>query len=253
MLAKSEASKISKARNIGIKLGSGELIGFIDAHCVPDPNWLANMVGAFQDSRVGGCQGNINHTYDSLLVKAISLDSRSDSRDYWWEYTLSGENTAFPFIGTGNAMFRREAVEAVGLFDEALNSSEDVDLSWKILLLGYELTAVDNANVTHISPHSLRSYFRKYFNHGIASATLVYTYQLKRKQKLAEPRNTLKSVPLTDLIYFLVIGLNLSSFLCLVPTYPDCIITHRCPSSSVHIVTGCQKAGFVCPKMSFTG
>lgn len=177
-IIKCDIARASIARNIGIRQGNAELVAFLDAHCVPHKNWLSNMVPFFEDERTGGCQGTIEFKYDSSLL-GLLFGNQSSAKQAQKRILLGlrGKISAYPFVITGNSMFRRQALEQVACFDEKLAYLEDIDLSWKIVLLGYALVFAKEASVLHITPHSSLSYLKKVFGEGIAGAQLTHRYK----------------------------------------------------------------------------
>ena len=45
------------ARNVGARKAKGKIILFLDSDCVPEENWLEEMIKPFQDEKVAGVQG----------------------------------------------------------------------------------------------------------------------------------------------------------------------------------------------------
>ena len=50
-----------------------------------------------------------------------------------------------PMINSAACMYRKEALQLVGGFDERLERHEDIDLSKRVLYAGYDLSVVDKA------------------------------------------------------------------------------------------------------------
>ena len=73
-------------------------------------------------------------------------------------------------------MFRRSAVEAAGLFEEALQACEDVDLAWRIFLLGYQLGYEPQAEVVHYDLNTWHRFVRKGAVYGAGAASLALAY-----------------------------------------------------------------------------
>jgi len=50
---------LSRARNLGLRASTGEIIAFLDDDAVPDPNWLQNLAAEFKDPQVAAVAGRI--------------------------------------------------------------------------------------------------------------------------------------------------------------------------------------------------
>src|SRR5690606_20845029 len=54
---------LSLSRNLGIAAAAGELVAFIDDDAYPDPAWLDDLVGLFDDDEVAAAGGPVlDHT-----------------------------------------------------------------------------------------------------------------------------------------------------------------------------------------------
>lgn len=177
---------IGAARNTGIRAGSGHLIGFLDAHCVPKEDWVFSMAAAFADDNIGGCQGPFDYCCDNRLVETLTKSLGFGNRKNLWECTASGRNSKFPWIPSANAMYRREAIEAIGGFDESLTACEDIDLSWRIFLLGYQFAFVETASVTHYNRDTPQGFLTKRFQYGRAGFELYcrFSHTLRRTEPI---------------------------------------------------------------------
>lgn len=171
---------LGAARNAGIKSGTGEFIAFLDGHSVPAVDWAAAMLKAIDNHEdVGGCLGSIENISENELAEFFARESIFSSPDKLWLSTISGLNSSLPWMPTGNCIYSRKAIEEVGLFTETLFRCEDTDLSWKVVLKGYQLKYVPSARVTHFDQTSLPAYLGKYFNYGAGAAELANNYGLQ--------------------------------------------------------------------------
>jgi cellulose synthase/poly-beta-1,6-N-acetylglucosamine synthase-like glycosyltransferase len=99
-------SGVTKARNAGIKIAKGKIIVNMDHDCIPEKNWLKDLIKGFTNEKIG-------------MVSSFDL--------------YGGTSTAF------NA----EALKKVGGYDEDyFYFREDSDLAFKIMEAGYELKQV---------------------------------------------------------------------------------------------------------------
>jgi glycosyltransferase involved in cell wall biosynthesis len=132
----------------------GRVVAFTDDDCVPDPRWLAEGVAAFEAGA------------DAVAGRVVVPVPKRPT-DY--ERDAAGLEGA-EFV-TANCFVRRDALEAVGGFDERYAAAwrEDSDLHFALLERGYRIASVRRAVVVHpIRPApwgvSLRQQRKSLFN-----------------------------------------------------------------------------------------
>ena len=118
-------------RNAGWRAGAGSVILFLDGDTVLHPRFVVDALPAFEDAGVGVVWGHRRETRtgDSLYNRVLDLD---------WIYAPG----LTPFCG-GDALFRREVLEASGGFDETLIAGEEPELCRRITALGCGILHVD--------------------------------------------------------------------------------------------------------------
>lgn len=105
---------LCKARNTGIAASQKEIVVMMDQDCIPEKNWLMDLVKGFDSERVG-------------MVSSFSEDS-------------GGTSTAF----------RKKVFDEVGGFDESFFFfRDDTEMVFRIKDAGYETRFVD-ANFQHL-------------------------------------------------------------------------------------------------------
>ena len=121
---------VGSARNLGAKVASGEILAFIDADTIANPEWLNSIVDAFyREPRAVGLTGP-TLPYDGTL---------SDSITYrLWTIYLQRLllNLQMPHVIGFNCAYRRSPFLSVGGFDEESVMSEDIKLAHKIRRYG---------------------------------------------------------------------------------------------------------------------
>jgi cellulose synthase/poly-beta-1,6-N-acetylglucosamine synthase-like glycosyltransferase len=165
------------ARNAGLSQSEGELVSFLDAHCILERNWIRSMVGGFDSPEVGGCQGSMENRAINARVQKYLDASGELSNERVVINTVSGKRNLYPWILSGNCMYRREALNEAGSFNEELEACEDVDLAWRVVLLGYQLRYVPQAKLIHYNCDSWGRFVGKAFSYGRGAAAVASTYK----------------------------------------------------------------------------
>ncbi len=123
------------ARNAGWRGAEGSIIAFTDDDCLPDPRWLAEGVATLGRERADAASGRI-----VVPVPGSPTDYERDA---------AGLEAAE--FATANGFCRREALEAVGGFDERYAAAwrEDSDLQFALLAAGRSIARAPSAVVVH--------------------------------------------------------------------------------------------------------
>lgn len=105
------------ARNHAIARSKGEFVVILDHDCIPEKNWLKELLEVFEDSKIGGA-------------------------------------SSFSSYGGTSTAYRRKALFEAGLFSQEYNwphFRDDVDLVFKVEELGYTFVQIKGkANFQHI-------------------------------------------------------------------------------------------------------
>ena len=123
------------ARNAGWRASSAVFIAFTDDDCVPDPGWLMAGLATLERGQIDAAGGRI--------VVPLPPDPTDYERD------AAGLQDAE--FATANAFCRREALLAVGGFDERYTAAwrEDSDLQFALITAGRVVVAAPAAVVVH--------------------------------------------------------------------------------------------------------
>jgi HAD superfamily hydrolase (TIGR01662 family) len=130
------------ARNAGWRATTSPWVAFLDDDVLTGPGWYDDLALDLTNAErsggapVGGVQGR------------ITVPMPSDRRPTDWERNVAGLEQAR--WATADMAYRREALEAVGGFDERFPRAyrEDADLALRVQATGFRL-AVGDRRVTH--------------------------------------------------------------------------------------------------------
>lgn len=146
------------ALNDAIPCLEGELVLIMDADAVPEPDILKQFVPHFRSARVGGVTGNPRVANRETLLSKLQLMEfasivsllRRSQRIWGRMLTMSG------VVG----IFRRSALIDAGLYSPEM-ATEDIDITWKLHLLHYDVRYESRALVWMQVPSSFVGLFRQ--------------------------------------------------------------------------------------------
>lgn len=162
-----ENGGLSRARNIGLKAATGEIVAYIDDDAYPDPHWLTYLAATFMKTTHAGVGGpNIEPPDDGTVAQCVASSPGGPV------HVLISDSEAEHIPGC-NMAFRREALEAIGGFDARFSiAGDDVDACWRLQQRGHTLGYSPAALVWHHRRSSVRAYWRQQMNYGRAEAML---------------------------------------------------------------------------------
>ncbi|RMG95586.1 MAG: glycosyltransferase family 2 protein [Chloroflexi bacterium] len=144
------------ACNAGYAVAQGELIVLLNNDTEAAPNWLTAVVKAFQRHPRAGivaCKILLFDQRDRFHTAGdyYRVDGIPGNRGVWQQDTgqYDREEQVFGACG-GAAAYRRQMLEEIGFLDDDFYfSCEDVDISWRAHLAGWEVWYVPTAVVYH--------------------------------------------------------------------------------------------------------
>lgn len=144
---------LSMSRNISIHICSGEIVGFLDDDSIPEPEWLDDVVPAFEDPNVGVAGGFLHdHTGKTYQWKFGTLNRYATADTSW---TRAAPEFNFPYSFhyphvMANSLFRRSAIVEAGGFDEEYEYFlDESDLILRFVDLGWKVAQLDKGFIHH--------------------------------------------------------------------------------------------------------
>lgn len=148
---------LAAARNTGIVTARNDLVAWLDADCVPDPQWLAILAATLRGDKVAMVGGRLVET---VLTSVADRWRQAHMPQDWGEARV--DNPKFMFGNNGLGLKR--AIEEAGGYNEQFRTNgEDVDLSLRLKARGHTFVYEPSALVSHLRQDSVGSILNAYW------------------------------------------------------------------------------------------
>jgi len=147
------------ALNDGIRFATGEIILTFDADYYPQLDIVEKLVAPFVDPEVGAVQGRVTvlNEEESIVSKIVTLERIGG---YRIDQQARDELVLIPQYGGTVGGFRREVLEKIGGWDPSM-LTEDTDLTIRLILRGYQIRYINDAEAYEEAVTSWRAYWNQ--------------------------------------------------------------------------------------------
>lgn len=156
VIALPENRGFAGGNNVGIRAADSDYIALLNNDAQPEPHWLEALAHALEaHPEVGFCASKMLRADDPRVIDTAG--------DVFYDYGAGGKRGMDQLDGpefsqtdyvfgacAGAAIYRRAMLQDIGLFDEDFFLyGEDIDLSFRAQLRGYQCLFVPQARVYH--------------------------------------------------------------------------------------------------------
>jgi succinoglycan biosynthesis protein ExoA len=172
--------------NAAIDAASGTVIVRCDAHAVLPPGYVQRAVVQLEESEaanVGGIQRAVGTSTVQRAI-ALAMSSPLGVGDARFRYGGTPGPTDTVYLG----VFRREALESVGKFDEDLARNQDYELNHRLRKAGHVVWFDPELVVDYTPRSTLGGLWRQYFDYGTGKRRMLRRHPRSlRLRQLAAP------------------------------------------------------------------
>jgi hypothetical protein len=158
------SGKIPAALNAAIRAAGHQVIARVDGHALLPPGYLTTAVTALMETGAADVGGVMAAEGVTTFARAVA----------WGMTSKAGVGSAAFHTGGGAGpadsvylgVYRREAIEQAGGYDEGMLRAEDWDLNYRIRARGGQVWFTPALRVTYRPRASVRALGSQYFHYG---------------------------------------------------------------------------------------
>jgi len=164
----------AEGNNRAVQQATGEWIGFLNNDMRVSPDWLTRMLAPLVQQPQIACLGSRIMNWDGSAIDfiggGVNFEGHGFQVDHGSKHSSHDQSRRVLFACGGAMLIRREVYREVGGFDnDYFAFFEDVDLGWRLNLMGYDVWYTSAATVFHrhhgtarkIPYHKLRVLFER--------------------------------------------------------------------------------------------
>ena len=155
--------------NVGIKEAKGEFIVILNPDTIVEPNWINELISAYNKFGEGLYQPKILSLDDEDVIQStgnmLHVFGFGFARDKGNKVINKIEEIEKIGYASGTCLFTsREVINKVGLLDEFLFLyHDDLDLGWRAAQIGINSYYVPKSKIFHVESYSLKWSSKKFY------------------------------------------------------------------------------------------
>lgn len=173
--------------NAAILASSGDLIVRMDAHSIPNPDYVALCVDALERNvaqNVGGVW-DIQPGSNSWIARSIAAAAGNPLAVGDARYRFTDKAAYVDTVPYGS--YKRELFNQIGLFDETLLANEDYELNTRIIQSGGKIWLDPKIRCVYFARSSLRALSKQYYGYGYWKFQMLKRYPETLRWRQALP------------------------------------------------------------------
>jgi glycosyltransferase involved in cell wall biosynthesis len=160
------------AMNIGVKNSTGQFIAKVDAHGYVAKDYLSRSVEYLIENEDIKCVGGpIRPIPETITGKANALARSSRFGVGRGIYSVKHGIEFADTVQCG--VYKKKALDEVGLFDESLQFGEDEEVNWRLRKMGYKIVVTPDIRFLYFPRNTFKKLFRQYFNYGVMRVAVI--------------------------------------------------------------------------------
>jgi len=178
---------IPSGLNIAINAAVGEIIVRMDAHSLPNPDYVARMVSAIQSNiaeNIGGVW-DIKPRNQSWAARSIAAAAGNPLSVGDAHYRFTDKAAYVDTVPYGS--YRRSLFDEIGLFDETLLANEDYEMNTRIRQAGGRIRLDPAIRCTYFARPTYRALAEQYWGYGFWKAQMLKRYPKTLRWRQALP------------------------------------------------------------------
>jgi mycofactocin glycosyltransferase len=160
------------ARNSGWRATTLPVVAFVDADIEPAPGWLARLVPHLGDPSVAAVAPRVTSSRAGRSDVLARYEAYSSPLDLGPAPAPVRPGAAIAYVPSAALVARREALLALGGFDESLRVGEDVDLVWRLYETGWRVRYEPSSRVAHPPRPGIVAFARQRVAYGSSAGPL---------------------------------------------------------------------------------
>jgi glycosyltransferase involved in cell wall biosynthesis len=167
---------IPSGLNRAIETAQGKFIVRMDAHSIPDKDYIKKCINGLENNmgdNIGGIW-NIQPGANTWIAKSIAVSASHPLGVGDARYRIGGTAQEVDTVPFG--AFRRELVDKVGMFDETLLTNEDYEFNVRIRQSGGKVWMDPSIHSIYFARSRLRELAQQYWRYGYWKAQMLRRY-----------------------------------------------------------------------------